>query len=136
MVSRAHHAGHHLAGVDADVKLERQPRAALLDRVPHGERGADGPLGVVLVRHRRAEHGHHRVAHHAHHGPAEADHLVAHFPRQLVCQALHVLGVHLLGERGESGQVGEDHGGQAAFLARSLRLRPGRWGALPQRGAA
>ena len=49
-----------LAGVDADADV--QVLAALGDRVAHGERGAHGALGVVLVRRRRAEHRHHGVA--------------------------------------------------------------------------
>ncbi len=52
-------------GVDADphVKLElRLPFVQLGDRLDDTQAGADRPLGIVLVRDRRAEDRHHRVA--------------------------------------------------------------------------
>ena len=60
--------GDDLAGVDADPQRETHAVLALevvvqrLDGTLHGERGADRAFGVVLVRQRRAEHGHDRVA--------------------------------------------------------------------------
>ena len=64
-----------LPGVDADAELE----LGLLveDPVADRERGAHRALGVVLVRDRRAEHGHHRVADELLDRAAEALELVA-----------------------------------------------------------
>ena len=71
----------------------------LRDPVTDRERRADGPLRIVLVRGRRAEHGHHRVA----------DELLdrAPVPLELGAQAsvvrrqhaADVLGIELLGLR-------------------------------------
>ena len=47
-----------LAGLDADARLQLE----LADGVEDREPGAHGALGVVLVRLRNAERGHHRVA--------------------------------------------------------------------------
>ena len=49
-----------LAGVDGDPHLERV--VLLAGPVADRERRADGALGVVLMRDRRAEERHHRVA--------------------------------------------------------------------------
>ena len=56
---------HRLACVDSHPHLQRERRLGcvqLLDRLQHAEAGPHGPLRVVLVRHRRAEHRHHRVS--------------------------------------------------------------------------
>ena len=59
----------HLAGLDADphrerrLALGREAAVQLGQDGLHLERGADGALGVVLVRARHAEHGEHGVAH-------------------------------------------------------------------------
>ena len=55
---RVARAGHDLAGLDADPRLELE----LVDRLEDRERGPHGALGVVLVRLRDAEGGHDRVA--------------------------------------------------------------------------
>ncbi len=47
-----------LSGLDADSRLEPE----LDDRFTHGEGGAGGSLGIVLVRLRYTERGQHRVA--------------------------------------------------------------------------
>ena len=86
-----------LPGVDADAELE----LGLLveDPVADGERGADRALGVVLVRDRRAEHGHHGVADELLDCAAEALELVAQ-PRVVRPeQRAHLLRIHLLGAR-------------------------------------
>ena len=56
-----------LAGVEADPQTQPAPTAALLLDHPaygglHPGRRAHGPLGVVLVRDRSAEHRHQAVA--------------------------------------------------------------------------
>ena len=53
-----------LARVDPDPHLQRERWVfcvQLLDRLQDAKAGADGPLGVVLVRDGRSEDGHHRV---------------------------------------------------------------------------
>ncbi len=51
-------AGDDLPRLDPDARLKLE----VLDRVEDLQRGADGALGVVLVRRRDAERGHHGVA--------------------------------------------------------------------------
>ena len=84
-----------LPGVDADAELE----LGLLveDPVADRERGADGALRVVLVRHRRAEHGHHGVADELLHRAAEALELVPQAGVVRTEQRAHLLRIHLLG---------------------------------------
>jgi len=78
-------------------------------RVEDGQTGADRALGVVLVGHRRSEHGHDGVADELLDDPAERfDPL----PHRLVVGdevALHVLDVRLLRRCGEAHQVAEQH---------------------------
>ena len=132
-----------LPGVDADAELE----LGLLveDPVTDCERGADGALRVVLVRHRRAEDGHHRVADELLHRAAEALELVAQPGVVGTEQRPHLLRIHLLGARREADEIGEEDGddlrsssrvsssaasGPAAGVAeaRSLRGSPDRSG--------
>ena len=104
-----------LAGGDPDPHLEL---ALLVGPVADGQRGADGALGVVLVRERSAEQGHDRVADELLHGAAEALELRA---QPLVVRPedrLHVLGVERLGARGEPDQVGKEDGHDLALAAR------------------
>ena len=85
------------------------------DGVDEVERGADGALGVVLVRGRRAPDRHDRVADELLDRAAVA---VDHLARQVEVarQGLaDVLGVALLGERREADEVGEQDGDQAPF---------------------
>ena len=68
-------ADQHLAGVDADAHADAAgPRVGheLGERALHPQRGPHGPLGVVLVGHRRAEQGHDGVADDLVDPPAEA----------------------------------------------------------------
>ena len=60
----AHRADEHLAAVHADAHLHRDLDLGgdALHRLLHAERGAHGPLGVVLVGDRRAEQGDDLVA--------------------------------------------------------------------------
>ena len=80
----ANGAHHHLAGVEPDPDLHRQPLGvpyllgiALHDRL-HGERRIAGPHGMVLMRHRRAKQGHNAIAHHLVHGAFIAVHGLHH----------------------------------------------------------
>ena len=103
-----------LAGRNGDPHL----RVVLLDRpVADSKTGADGALGVVFVRDRGPEKGHHRVADELFDGPAVAFELRA---EALVIrgeQRLDVLGIELLGSRGEADEVAEDDGHDFALSA-------------------
>ena len=103
-----------LARVDADTELE----LGLLveDPVADGERRADGALGVVLVRDRGAEDRHHGVADELLDRAAEALELVAEPSVVRAEQRAHLLGIHLLGARGEADEVGEEHRHDLALL--------------------
>ena len=134
---------HHVArdhalvlGVGRGGRLPRQHAAASLqrkvhrgtergDRVHELEAGTDRSLGVVLVGDRGPPHRHDRV-------PDELfDHAAVafdHGPRSVevrVHQRTHVLGVALLGERGERHEVEEQDRDQAA-LGRAWRRFGGR----------
>jgi len=122
---------HRLAGVDAnpDLQLELIVVAVqLLDCFQDAQARADRALGVVLVRHRRAEHGHHRVADEFLHGAAVAlDHLLQ--LRVVWTQpGAHVLGVGLLRGRGEAHQVTEEHRDDLALLAERGGRGLAEWG--------
>ena len=111
---------HRLTGVDAHPDLELQLLVAavqLLDGFQDAQARADRALGVILVRHRRAEHGHHRVADEFLHGAAVAlDHLLE--LRVIWAEpGAHVFGVGVLRGRGEAHQVTEEHRDDLAFLA-------------------
>jgi hypothetical protein len=83
----------HFAGRDADADLQ----LGFLPRpVADRERGADGPLRVVLVRGRRAEERHHRVADELLDRAAEALQLAADVVVVAAEEAAHVLGVERL----------------------------------------
>ena len=116
-----------LAGVDADAHLEGERGSAvvqLLDRLEDAEAGANGALGVVLVRDRRAEDGHHRVPDELLDRAAVALDLL---PQARVVRAdarADVLGVGGFRGRGEADEVAEEHGHDLALLLhRSCRLR-------------
>jgi hypothetical protein len=64
----------------------------------------------VLVRDRRAEQGHHPVARVLIDGPLEAVNLGRDHLEAALEDAVHVLGVELLGQRCEAREVGEEHG--------------------------
>jgi hypothetical protein len=100
-----------------DDLARRQPEAhrqaipqALVRPDPVAERqgGSHRPLGVVSVRRREAEHGHHRISDELLQGaPMLGDHALG----VLVVAAeegANLLGVHLLAHRGRSGHVGEE----------------------------
>ncbi len=103
-----------LARGDPDPHLEV---ARFLGPLSDRKCGADGALGVVLVRGRRPEERHHSVADELLDGAA--------VPLELVSQALvvrtedglHVLRVQRFGARGEPDEVGKEHGHHFAFPA-------------------
>ena len=112
------------AGRDPDADLEL---ALLGELVPDRERRSHRTLGIVLVRDRRAEHGHDRVADELLDGASEALELRAHLRVVRLEQAAHVLRVHALGACGEADEVAEEAGDDLALLARGrLRLERGR----------
>ena len=89
----------------------------------HPECGADGALGVVLVRHGRAEDRHHVVADVLVHPAAVALHLLAEPAQAALHEALHRLGVHRLGHSRVARQVGEHHRDLAPLLRQRERAR-------------
>ena len=84
---------------------------------------------------RRAEHGHHRVADELLDEAVVARDGLAEHLEQRILECAHLLGVEPLGQRGESGQVGKEHGDlppvRVACAILALPLRP-----LPRRSAA
>ena len=109
-------AGHDLARSQADVALERrlQGRHGAVDL----QRRVNGPLCVVAMGDRCAEHRHHRIADvlvdHAavalHHGVDRAE--VA------VQERVNLLRVALLGQSREAAEIGEEDGDLAALAGR------------------
>ena len=68
----------------------------MLGPVADGERGANGPLGIVAVRHRGAEHAHDRVADELLDLAAVALELAADTLVVRHQEGAHVLGIELL----------------------------------------
>ena len=95
-----------LAGEHAGPCLDRGSEGT--DRVDQGERGADGPLGVVFPGARRAPDRHHGVADELLDCAAVTLH---HVPGELEVageQLTRLLGIHALREAGEPDQVREE----------------------------
>ena len=97
----------------------------MLGPVADCEGGANGPLGIVAVRHRGAEHAHHGVADELLDPAAmtlelAADSLVVRHEKRS-----HVLGVELLGARGEPHEIDEEDGYEPPLFARPARRREG-----------
>ena len=119
-VAGAEAAGHDRPGVDADMEQQRQAGAgrhcspSRAVRGDHVERGAERPLGIVLMRHRRAEQSEQRIADELVDKAAKPLDRRGQFLEQLVLQRLHDLRVELLAQRGEAAEVGEQHGDGAA----------------------
>ena len=133
---RANPACHDRAGVDPDVQRERPPhppRPAEIERahpLAHHEGGAQPALGIVLVRARGAEDRHDRVTHEFLDEALVALDRPGHLAEQIALDGAHVLGVELFAERGEPGQVCEEHGDRAA-----VALGLGRRGRRRRRGS-
>jgi hypothetical protein len=105
----------HLAGVEPDAQPERGAAAALVVQHPayrplHRQGGPHRALGVVLVRDRRAEHGHDPVAGQLVHVPAEGLDRTGKGGQDAVGHRAHPLRVVHLRPRREVGQVAEQHG--------------------------
>ena len=130
---RADPACHDRAGVDPDVQRERPPHPPLpaeIERahpLAHHEGGAQTALGIVLVRAWGAEDRHDRVAHELLDEALVALDRPGHLAEQIALDGAHVLGVESFAERGEPGQVREEHGDRAAVaLGLGRRGRPRR----------
>ena len=117
---RADPARHDRAGVDPDVQRERPPHPPLpaeIERahpLAHQEGGAQAALGIVLVRARGAEDRHDRVTHELLDEALVALDRRGHLAEEIALDGAHVLGVESFAERGEPGQVREEHGDRAA----------------------
>ena len=118
VATRAQRTDEHLAGVDADAHLDVdvEPIGPRADRLLHPQRRPHGPLGVVLVAHRRAEQGDDGVADDLVDAAAERVDVVDEALEAPVDDALHLLGITALGQRGEADEVGEQHRGDAALV--------------------
>ncbi len=116
---RADPPRHHRTGVDPDVQGERPahpPLPAAVERlhpIAHHEGRAQAALGIVLVRGGSAEDGHHRVADELLDEPLVLLDRRGHLAEQVGLDPAHVLGVESLAQRGEAGQVREEHGDRA-----------------------
>jgi len=112
---------HDLARVDAGVDVgEADASPALGQRsgvVADGERGPDGPLGVVLVRGGDAEHRHEPVTHHVRDRPAVLLDDPAHVVHARPDEGVDLLGVQRGRERGEAGEVREQQRDQLPLAA-------------------
>ncbi len=109
-----------LSGRDPDPDLELTLRR---ERVSDRKGRPNRSLGVVLVRDRRAEHGHDRVADVLLHGASEALELRAHAGVVRLQQPADVLWVHALRAGREADEVAEEAGDDLALLARCRRDR-------------
>ena len=90
------------------------------------ESRAHRPLGVVAVSDRRTEHRQHAVAGMVDDAAAVGRNGAVGERVEAVQQRLDVLGIHARAQRGVAGDVGEQHGGLAAFTGRRGRHGPGR----------
>ena len=109
-------AGDDRTAVDADVKHDplAQTRCPLLAErrgaLEHVERRLERALRVVLVSGRRAEDRHHRVADEFLDEAAIARDRLRQGLEQRVLERADLFGIEPLRQRGESGEVGEEHG--------------------------
>src|SRR5919109_1138551 len=88
----------------------------LRERLLHRERGAERALGVVLVRHRRAEDHEDRVADELLDRAFVALGLAHERLEDVAHELLELLGIERLRERGEADDVGEEDGDETPFL--------------------
>src|SRR6185295_1431453 len=114
------------------------PLPALVEHahpLAHEEGGAQRALRIVLVRARRAEYRHDRVAHELLDEALVAVDRRGHLAEEIALDRAHVLGIEPFAERGEPGQVREEHGDRPAIAfgggGRSGRRRRGRGGREP-----
>ena len=119
--------GEHLAGVHADADLQRdvvrpaELGVEVLEATEHPQRGPEGAGGVVLVRGRHPERGHDGIADELLDGAALGFDLLAHRRRVGLHHLLEPLRVQPFAEGRRSGDVGEDHRDELAFLTRRRR---------------
>ncbi len=90
------------------------PRAQLLDVLHHSLRRAERALRIVLVRARRAKHGHHGIADEFLDEAVIVLDRLRHRLEQRVLEGAQRFGVERLGQRREAGQIGEHHRDLAA----------------------
>ena len=130
VVGAGDRADQHLAGVDPDPHLDRVRRVLrteLAERRLHRQPGPHGPIGVVLVRDRSAEQRDDRIAEHLVDDTAVRLDVADQLLEDGVDQALHLLGISVLGQRREPDEIGEQDRDDAPFLvadepaARALR---------------
>ena len=108
-----------LARVDGRPHREPQPGIGLVqlvDRLEDAKAGADSPLGIVLVRDRSAEGGHHRVAHELLDDAAEALDLLLQTPVIGTETRTNVLRVGAVRTCRKADQVDEEDRDDLAFL--------------------
>ena len=94
------------------------------ERLLHAQRGAHGPLGVVLVGDRRAEQGDDGVAEQLVDAAAERLDVGDERLEARLDEPLDLLGVEVLGERRVADEVGEQHGDDAPLLDRRSSRSP------------
>ena len=118
VASGAERPDEHFAGVHADPHADADGRfgRVLGECLLHTERGANRPLGIVLVSDRGAEQRHDGVADDLVHATAEVVHIVDEAFERDVDQPLHPLGIEVLRESGEADDVGEDHGDHTSLV--------------------
>ncbi len=114
-------ADDHLTRIDPDPQLQRTVEIGLISHESsegfmHLHRGSDGTVGIVLVGDRRAEQGQDAVAHHLVDSAAERRDVGDQPLEARVDQALHPLGIEMLGQRCVADEIGEDHGDHSTLL--------------------
>ena len=106
-------ADQHLAGVHAHAHAELDSLTTLqglvefLQGMLHGQGGAQGALGIVLLGDHQAEHGHDGIADEFLHGSLLVLDMLAPAVEVSVEHVAHIFGIHFLGHGGEAHQVGE-----------------------------
>ena len=125
----------HLAGGHADAQADGHTDLGGVvghGRL-HGQAGTHAPLGVVLVRHRRAEQRQDAVAQDLV-DPAAVQVDVGHQPLEApVDEPLHLLGIAPLGQSREPDHVGEQDRGHATLVAPGSHRSAGREGVTARR---
>ena len=117
-----------LPGTDGSSDPQIEPRSSFVELGDgrHGRQPApDGSLRVVAVRERRSEDGHARVADELLDRPAEPVGLDAERVVEQGQSIPDVLRVFVVGARGRSDDIDEQHRDQLALLLRRLRAERG-----------
>ena len=104
------------AQAELDAALLLHPRGVVREDALHRERRAQRALGIVLVSHGRAEHDEDRVADELLDGAVVPHRFLGEILEDAGHEYLQLLRIHLIGELGESGEVGEEHRHEAALL--------------------